>query len=65
MCDRENCFPVVGGALVIKDIGHLTRTFSATLGPYLDRAITRLQSAVEQDAATRTARVSGAFRRSG
>jgi hypothetical protein len=65
MCDRENCFPVVGGALVIKDIGHLTRTFSATLGPYLDRAITRLQPAAEQDAATRKARVSGAFRRSG
>jgi hypothetical protein len=43
MCDHEQCFPVVGGALVIKDIGHLTRTFAATLGPYLDRAITRVQ----------------------
>jgi hypothetical protein len=43
MCDRKQCFPVVGGALVIKDIGHLTRTFAATLGPYLDRAITRVQ----------------------
>jgi hypothetical protein len=37
MCDRDYCFPVIGGALVIKDIGHLTRTFATTLGPYLDR----------------------------
>lgn len=44
MCDDDSCFPVVGGALVIKDIGHLTRTFSATLGPYLGRAVTRLQT---------------------
>ncbi len=39
MCDEHECFPVVGGALVIKDIGHLTRTFSRTLGPYLGQAI--------------------------
>ena len=44
MCDDERCFPVVGGALVIKDIGHLTRTFSRTLGPFLGRAISRLQT---------------------
>jgi hypothetical protein len=42
MCDDDVCFPVVGGALVIRDIGHLTRTFSTTLGPYLGRAISRL-----------------------
>jgi hypothetical protein len=42
MCDPRSCFPVVGGALVIKDIGHLTRTFSQTLGPFLGRAISRL-----------------------
>ncbi len=45
MCDDSSCFPVVGGALVIKDIGHLTRTFSRTLGPYVGRAISRLQAA--------------------
>lgn len=45
MCDDDRCFPVVGGALVIRDIGHLTRTFSTTLGPYLGRAIVRLESA--------------------
>jgi hypothetical protein len=39
MCDETRCFPVVGGALVIKDIGHLTRTFSASLGPFLGRAV--------------------------
>ncbi len=44
MCDDDRCFPVVGGALVIKDIGHLTRTFSTTLGPFLGRAIARLQT---------------------
>jgi hypothetical protein len=40
MCNRARCFPVVGGALVIKDGGHLTRAFSATLGPYIRRAAT-------------------------
>jgi hypothetical protein len=44
MCDSERCYPVVGGALVIKDIGHLTRTFSRTLGPYVGRAISRVQA---------------------
>jgi hypothetical protein len=44
MCDEQRCPPVVGGALVIKDIGHMTRTFSRTLGPYLGQAIDRLRS---------------------
>jgi SGNH domain (fused to AT3 domains) len=44
MCDEKTCFPVVGGALVIKDIGHMTRTFSRSIGPFLGRAITRLQA---------------------
>ena len=43
MCDVKSCFPVVGGALVIKDIGHMTRTFARSLGPFLGRAIERLQ----------------------
>jgi hypothetical protein len=41
MCDVRVCFPVVGGVLVIKDIGHLTRTFSRTLGPFLGSEIQR------------------------
>lgn len=38
-CSKRRCFPVVGGALVTKDGRHLTRVFSASLGPYLARAI--------------------------
>jgi hypothetical protein len=44
MCDEQRCFPVVGGALVIKDHGHLTRTFSATLGPFVQRAVELLRA---------------------
>ena len=43
MCDERRCFPVVGGALVIKDHGHLTRTFSTTLGPFVQRAVEQLR----------------------
>ena len=32
---------------MIKDVGHLTRTFSRSLGPYLGREITRLQTPPE------------------
>jgi hypothetical protein len=40
MCDARNCFPVIGGALVHKDVGHLSTTFSRTLGPYVLRDLT-------------------------
>jgi hypothetical protein len=39
MCDTASCFPVIGGALVHKDIGHITTTFSTTLGPYVLREL--------------------------
>jgi hypothetical protein len=39
MCGRRKCFPVVGGVLVHKDVGHLTRQFSTTLGRYILRAL--------------------------
>jgi hypothetical protein len=39
MCDSADCFPVIGGALVHKDVGHLSTTFSTTLGPYLLREL--------------------------
>ena len=42
MCDRRRCYPVVGGVLVHKDIGHVTRLFSATLGPFVLRELDRL-----------------------
>jgi hypothetical protein len=37
-CGNSLCFPVIGGALVHKDMDHMTEIFAATLGPYLDRA---------------------------
>ena len=43
ICNRRRCFPVVGGVLVHKDIGHLTRLFSTTLGPFVLRALNRLR----------------------
>lgn len=36
-CDERFCFPVVGGVLTHKDRGHITRTYSRLLGPYLNR----------------------------
>jgi hypothetical protein len=42
MCDEDFCFPVVGGALTHKDIGHITVVFSETLGPYLLRKVRAL-----------------------
>ena len=38
-CDARSCYPVIGGALVLRDITHMTATFAATLGPYLLRAV--------------------------
>jgi peptidoglycan/LPS O-acetylase OafA/YrhL len=42
LCDKRSCFPVIGGALVYKDIHHLTSVFSATLGPYVRRQVEAL-----------------------
>jgi hypothetical protein len=42
VCGAKRCFPVVGGALVHKDGGHITQTFSRTLGPYLGRYVDRV-----------------------
>jgi hypothetical protein len=41
-CDRRWCYPVVGGALVQKDLNHLSATFIETLGPYLVDAFNQL-----------------------
>ncbi|MEO8687691.1 MAG: acyltransferase family protein [Solirubrobacteraceae bacterium] len=40
-CDRQKCYPVVGGALVYKDATHLTQVYSASLAPYLQRSVDR------------------------
>jgi hypothetical protein len=37
-CDPDRCFPVIGGALVYKDISHMTTVFGTSLGPYLTAA---------------------------
>jgi hypothetical protein len=42
MCGPKRCFPVVGGALVHKDSGHITQVFSKSMGPYLGRYIDRI-----------------------
>ena len=41
-CSSRFCLPVIGGALVFKDPGHITRVFGETLAPYLQRAIEKL-----------------------
>ncbi|WP_354700436.1 O-antigen acetylase [Paraconexibacter sp. AEG42_29] len=41
-CSSRFCFPVIGGVLVFKDPGHITRAFGETLAPYLQRAVEKL-----------------------
>ena len=41
VCDARRCFPVVGGALVHRDETHVTPAFSASLGPFILRALAR------------------------
>ncbi|WP_354697507.1 acyltransferase family protein [Paraconexibacter sp. AEG42_29] len=45
LCDPKRCDVVIGGVLVYKDVHHLTREYSTTLGPYLDRKISHLADA--------------------
>jgi hypothetical protein len=35
-CDETQCYPVIGGVLVYKDISHMTRVFARSMGPYLE-----------------------------
>jgi hypothetical protein len=41
-CDKRRCYPVIGGALVYKNIDHLTDVYATTLGPFLLRRIDHL-----------------------
>jgi hypothetical protein len=43
-CDLDRCYPVIGGALVYKDISHMTTVFGTSLGPYLQAAYLELTS---------------------
>jgi len=38
-CGPHRCYPVIGGALVLRDQHHMTATYAATLGPLLLREI--------------------------
>lgn len=38
-CDESRCPLVIGGVKVLRDKGHLTRTFAETLAPLLDDAV--------------------------
>ena len=40
-CDRERCFAVIGGVLVLKDRSHMTATWNSSLAPTLDRELKR------------------------
>jgi hypothetical protein len=41
-CDRNRCFPVIGGALVYRDTTHMMPGFGRTLAPILQREIDAL-----------------------
>jgi peptidoglycan/LPS O-acetylase OafA/YrhL len=41
-CGKRLCYPVIGGALVYKDLHHFTRVFAETLGPLLGRKLEAL-----------------------
>ena len=42
-CDERRCPPVIGGALVYKDVeSHLTDVYAATLAPVLRREVDAL-----------------------
>ena len=42
-CDAHRCPPVIGGALVYKDVvSHLTDVYAATLGPFVRREVDAL-----------------------
>jgi hypothetical protein len=43
-CDLDRCYPVIGGALVYKDISHMTTVFGTSLGPYLESAYLHVTS---------------------
>jgi hypothetical protein len=45
LCSTRQCFPVIGGVLVHKDVDHLTNAFATTLGPFMLRAIRTMMTA--------------------
>lgn len=47
-CDRESCYPVVGGVVAYWDRAHVSRTMADTLAPVIDDAVARLVGQVAQ-----------------
>jgi hypothetical protein len=45
LCSSRQCFPVIGGVQVYKDVHHFTLVFSKTLGPPLAHAVDRAMTA--------------------
>jgi hypothetical protein len=45
LCNSRECFPVIDGVRVYKDVHHLTLPFSKSLGPPLARAVARAMAA--------------------
>jgi len=43
-CSTRQCFPVIGGALVYKDVTHLTDVYASSLGPYVVRKLRALDA---------------------
>jgi hypothetical protein len=41
-CGRQSCYPVIGGALVHKDVTHMTKVFATSLAPFLLRRVEQL-----------------------
>jgi hypothetical protein len=52
-CSDRLCFPVIGGALVFRDVTHLTAVFAATLGPFLQRQVDGLMGSAAWAEASR------------
>jgi hypothetical protein len=50
-CRRKLCPPVAGGALVLRDVTHMTTTYSTTLGPYLLQRVNQLMKSWAPQAA--------------
>ena len=59
LCDRRSCYPVIGGALVYKDIHHITAVYGTSLGPYLQHDVDVLMKEWPTTPGTVTSRRSG------
>ncbi|MCW3039569.1 MAG: hypothetical protein JWM31_1474 [Solirubrobacterales bacterium] len=64
-CRRRMCPPVTGGALVLRDVSHMTTAYSRTLGPYLLQRVDVLMRSWGADASPPAPSVAPAARRAG